>query len=83
MEQTVTLTMTKDEAAQLNAVMEQCLKVLKESNERGEQTHAEIDSLQRETRAILDQLKGMFNVEFTPVSTSRPPHFPSPFACHI
>lgn len=63
MEETFKLEMTKDEAAQLNAAMEHCLKTLKESNERSEQTHAEIDSLQMETRAILNQLKVMFNVE--------------------
>ncbi len=63
MEETFKLEMTKDEAAQLNAAMEHCLKVLKESNERSERTHAEIDSLHMETRAILNQLKVMFNVE--------------------
>lgn len=66
MEETFKLEMTKDEAAQLNAAMEHCLKVLKESNERSEQTHAEIDRLQIENQAAIKQLEVMLNVEAVP-----------------
>lgn len=66
MEQTITVEMTKDEAAKLSVVIEQCLKVLDESNERSKQTQAEIDLLQAETRALLDQLRTMLYVEATP-----------------
>lgn len=66
MEETFKLEMTKDEAAQLSAVMEQCLNVLKETNERSEQTHAEIDRLQAENWAALNQLEAMLNVETVP-----------------
>jgi len=65
MEQTIKLEMTKDEAAKLSVVIEQCLKTLDESNERGKQTQYEIDQLQAETRAILNQLRKVFNVEAT------------------
>lgn len=65
MEEAIKLEMTKDEAAKLSVVIEQCLKTLGESNERGKQTQDEIDQLQAETRAILDQLRRMLNVETT------------------
>ncbi len=65
MERAIEMDMTKDEAAKLSLVIEQCLKALEESNERGKQTQDEIDRLQAETRAILDQLRRMLNVETT------------------
>lgn len=65
MEQTIKLEMTKDEAEKLSVVIEQCLEALDESNERGKQTQYEIDQLQAETRAILNQLRKVFNVEAT------------------
>ncbi len=66
MEQTLKLDMTKDEASQLSAVLEQLNKVLDESNARSEQVHAEIDRLQAKNRAALTQLEVMLNVEKIP-----------------
>jgi hypothetical protein len=63
MEQTIKLEMTKDEATQLSAVMEQFIKVLDEANAHSEQVHAEIDRLQAENGAMLNQLEAMLNVE--------------------
>ena len=66
MEQTLKLDMTKDEATQLSAVLEQLNKVLDESNARSEQVHAEIDRRQAKNRAALKQLEVMLNVEKVP-----------------
>ncbi len=63
MEQTITLEMTKDEATLLSAVMDQCLKTVREAIEKIEQLEAERLQLQAETRVMLDQLGMMFNVE--------------------
>ena len=60
MEQTIKLEMTKDEATQLNTVLEQLNKALDESNARSEQVHAEIDRLQAENRVALNRLEEMF-----------------------
>ena len=66
MEQTLKLEMTKDEASQLSAVLEQLNQVLDESNVRSEQVHAEIDRRQAKNRAALTQLEVMLNVEKNP-----------------
>lgn len=63
MEQTVNWEMTKDEAAQFNAIVEQCLKQINESNERSEQRMARITEMQAETRAVLNQIRKVLNVE--------------------
>jgi hypothetical protein len=63
MEQTNVWEINKEEAGQLSLLLEQCVKVLEESNARSEQTHAEIAQLQAETEANLKQLRAMFNVE--------------------
>jgi len=63
MEQTIKLEMTKDEATLLSAVMDQCLKTVREAIEKIEQLEAERLQLQAETRVMLDQLGMMFNVE--------------------
>lgn len=62
MEQTLKLDMTKDEATQLSAVLEQLNIVLDESNARSAQVHAEIDRLQAENCVALKQLEVMLNV---------------------
>lgn len=66
MEQTLKLDLTKDEATQLSAVLEQLNKVLDESNARNEELHAEIDRRQAKNRATLKQLEVMLNVETIP-----------------
>jgi hypothetical protein len=63
MEQTDVWEISKEEAGQLSVLLEQCTKILAESNERSEQTFAEIAQLQAETEANLKQLRTMFNVE--------------------
>lgn len=63
MEQTIKLEMTKDEATLLSAVMDQCLKTVRDAIEKIEQLEAERLQLQAETRVMLDQLGMMFNVE--------------------
>jgi hypothetical protein len=63
MEPTVTWEMTRDEAAQFNAIVEHCLKTINQSNECSAQRLAEIDSLQAETRVLLNQIRQALNVE--------------------
>lgn len=63
MEEAIKLEMTKDEATLLSAVMDQCLKTIREAIERIDQTEVETLRLQAETDAILGQLRAMFNVE--------------------
>jgi hypothetical protein len=60
---TVTWEMTRDEASQFNAIVEHCLKTINQSNERSAQRLAEIDSLQAETRVLLNQIRQALNVE--------------------
>ena len=63
MEGTIKLEMTKDEATLLSAVMDQCLKTVRDAIEKIEQLEVERLQLQAETRVMLDQLGMMFNVE--------------------
>lgn len=63
MDNTFTLEMTPDEAAQLRELLERCLTAIRESNERGAQAEAEISALQAETRALLTQLRATLHVE--------------------
>ena len=63
MEPTVTWEMTKTEASQFNAIVEQCLQTINESNERSEQRIAEIDRVQAETRVLLKQISEALYVE--------------------
>ena len=65
MNQTIHLEIGKDEAARLSDVLEQCVKALRESNERGERIHTEIDRLSAETRVLLKQSAEMLNVEIS------------------
>ena len=66
MEQTIKLEMTKDEASQWSAALEQLNLVLDEANEHSERVHAEIDRLQSENGTMLNQLEAMLNVETIP-----------------
>jgi hypothetical protein len=63
MEQTIKLEISKDEAAQLSAMLDQCIAMLRESNERGERKQAEIARLSAETRVLLKQAAEMLEVE--------------------
>jgi hypothetical protein len=63
MEQTIKLEISKDEAAQLSAMLDQCIAMLRESNERGERKQAEIARLSAETRVLLKQAAEMLDVE--------------------
>ncbi len=63
MEQTIKFEINKDEAAHLSQMLEQCVKVLRESNEYGARMAIEIAQLKAETRAMLKQLGEQLNVE--------------------
>jgi hypothetical protein len=57
--------LTPAEAASLNALIDQCLKILKESNERSEQIYAEIARSRAERQSVIRQVMEMLNVEKT------------------
>lgn len=63
MEDTITLTMTKSEAEMLEAMLDDFLQKMRESNERMDREEAEIEQLKIETRAILRQIEATLNVE--------------------
>jgi hypothetical protein len=65
MEDSLPVGLNPDEAAQLRELIERCLTVIRESNERGAQAEAEISALQAETRALLAQLRETLHVEAT------------------
>lgn len=65
MENTVPIEMTPDEAASLNELIEQCSRIIGESNARSESIFTEITRLQSDTRFILENLRAMLNVETT------------------
>ena len=62
MEQTIKLEINQDEAGQLSALLDQCIAVLRASNERGEHKQAEIARLSAETSVRLKQIEEMFHV---------------------
>ena len=62
MEQANVWEISKEEAGNLSGLLDQCVKVLGESNARSEITFAEIAELRAETEANLKQLRTMFNV---------------------
>lgn len=57
--------MNATDAAQVQALAEQCLAAIRESNERARQTEGEMIELQAETRALLNQLRTTLDVETT------------------
>jgi len=65
MEEPMKLEMTPEETAQFSALIDQCLKAIREANERMDQTEAETAQLQAETRAMLNQLRITLNAETT------------------
>jgi len=65
MDNTVSMELTPSEAASLSALIDQCLKILKESNERSIERYAEMSRLQAEIQAIKTEVRRMLNVEET------------------
>ena len=65
MEEMVRLEMTKAEAELFETTLNQLVQELRASNERMDQMEAERLQLQAETRATINQLKVMLNVETT------------------
>ncbi len=65
MDNTVPMELTPAEAASLSALIDQCLKILKESNERSEQIYAEIAQSRAERQSVIRQVMEMLNVEKT------------------
>lgn len=53
------------DAAGVQALAERCLRAIRESNERAQQSEGEIVALQAETRALLDRLRMQLDVETT------------------
>ncbi len=65
MDNTISMELTPAEAASLSALIDQCLKILKESNERSEQIYAEITRSRAERQSVIRQVMEMLNVEKT------------------
>ncbi|MGH9850544.1 MAG: hypothetical protein ACREBD_11955 [Blastocatellia bacterium] len=65
MDNTISMELTPAEAASLSALIDQCLKILKESNERSEQIYAEIAQSRAERQSVIRQVMEMLNVEKT------------------
>jgi len=65
MDNTIPIEMTPDDAGKLSALIDQCLKVIKESNERSVERHAEMAQLQDETKRIMNDVRRMLDVETT------------------
>ncbi len=65
MDNTIQMELTPDEVKSLSALIDQCLKVLKESNERSIERYAEMARLQAEIQAIKTEVRRMLNVEET------------------
>jgi hypothetical protein len=63
MEEVVNLEMTKGEVEQFRALLEECLLRMRQSIERIDQDHAEIERLKQETRLMLIQTEAALNVE--------------------
>lgn len=65
MDNSMPMEMTSAEQASLSALIDQCLKILKESNERSEQVYAEIARSRAERQSVIRQVMEMLNVEKT------------------
>lgn len=63
MENIATITMTPNEAAQLNEIIEQFNKSFDEANERMDQYESERLKLKAETEAILERIRRYLDVE--------------------
>jgi len=63
MDKSLTLDMTPEEASQLGAMIEQCLKAIREANDRMDRDEAARVRLKAETRVLLDQIKTVLHVE--------------------
>jgi hypothetical protein len=63
MDEVVNLEMTKSEFEQFRALIEECLLRMRQSIERIDRDHEEIEQLKLETRAMLNQTEAALNVE--------------------
>jgi hypothetical protein len=66
MDDEFSLELTPAEAVALSALIDQCLKILKESNERSERVYAELAQSRAETQLIIQEVKRMLKMEETP-----------------
>ena len=57
MNDTMNFGLTKEQAAQLNELLEECLQELRASEEEMEHRQLHIDALQAETKAIIARMK--------------------------
>ncbi len=65
MDNTIPIDITPDDAGKISALIDQCIKVIKESNERSVERYAEIAQLQDETKRIIADVRRMLDVETT------------------
>ena len=63
MEQTINWEVSKEDAGRLSVLFEQCVKFIRESNERSALVEPERERMQVETRDLLNQLRRTLNVE--------------------
>jgi len=56
------LEMTPEETAQFSALIDQCLKAIREANERMDREEAEIAQLRAETRSLIRDIGRTLNV---------------------
>ena len=65
MEQTANIELTREEAEQLSALIEECLAAMRKAHEEMAKDQAEIEQLQAETRAIIARMRERQHVETT------------------
>ncbi|MEK7831317.1 MAG: hypothetical protein AAB401_09550 [Acidobacteriota bacterium] len=63
MDKTITLEMTKDEAEQLNAIIESCVAAMNKAHEQMASDQREIERLKVSTQAKLAEIRRHLNVE--------------------
>ncbi len=63
MDNTIPIDITPDDAGKISALIDQCLKVIKESNERSVKIYAEIERDRSEREKIIQEVRRMLNVE--------------------
>lgn len=63
MEQTINWDVSKEDAGRLSVLLEQCVKFIRESNERSALAEPEREQTQAETRDLIDRIRRSLNVE--------------------
>ena len=63
MEQTINWDVSKEDAGRFSALLEQCVKFIRESNERSALAEPERERMQDETRDLIDRIRRSLNVE--------------------